>query len=50
MRLPRMSGLVLSPDGSRLVTQVSTLNHDGTKSAHGAVGGLPDARAGRPDG
>ncbi len=29
--LPRMSGLVLSPDGSRLVTQVSTLNHDATK-------------------
>jgi len=28
--LPRMSGLVLSPDGSRLVTQVSTLNHDRT--------------------
>nr|WP_232229650.1 alpha/beta fold hydrolase [Cellulomonas bogoriensis] len=26
-----MSGLVLSPDGSRLVTQVSTLNHDATK-------------------
>ncbi|HWS57840.1 MAG TPA: prolyl oligopeptidase family serine peptidase, partial [Actinotalea sp.] len=25
-----MSGLVLSPDGSRLVTQVSTLNHDRT--------------------
>ena len=32
VRLPRMSGLVLSPDGSRLVTQVSTLNHDGTKT------------------
>ncbi|NTW42478.1 MAG: hypothetical protein HGA44_21820, partial [Cellulomonadaceae bacterium] len=30
--LPRLSGLVLSPDGSRLVTQVSTLNHDRTKS------------------
>ena len=29
--LPRMSGLVLSPDGSRLVTQVATLNHDKTK-------------------
>ena len=29
--LPRMSGLVLSPDGSRLVTQVSTVNHDATK-------------------
>lgn len=29
--LPRMSGLVLSPDGSRLVTQVATLNHDATK-------------------
>ena len=29
--LPRMSGLVLSPDGSRLVTQVSTLNPDATK-------------------
>nr|WP_246169333.1 alpha/beta fold hydrolase [Actinotalea subterranea] len=26
-----MSGLVLSPDGSRLVTQVSTVNHDATK-------------------
>ncbi|MCL3860945.1 prolyl oligopeptidase family serine peptidase [Actinotalea sp. K2] len=26
-----MSGLVLSPDGSRLVTQVATLNHDATK-------------------
>ena len=32
VRLPRISGLVLSPDGSRLVTQVSTLNHDGTKT------------------
>ena len=32
VRLPRMEGLVLSPDGSRLVTQVSTLNHDGTKT------------------
>jgi len=32
VRLPRMSGLALSPDGSRLVTQVSTLNHDGTKT------------------
>ncbi len=31
IRLPRMSGLVLSPDGSRLVTQVSTVNHDATK-------------------
>lgn len=31
VRLPRMSGLVLSPDGSRLVTQVSTVNHDATK-------------------
>ncbi len=30
--LPRMSGLVLSPDGTRLVTQVATLNHDGTAS------------------
>ena len=30
--LPRVSGLVLSPDGSRLVTQVSTLNHDGSKA------------------
>ncbi len=29
--LPRMSGLVLSADGSRLVTQVSTVNHDRTK-------------------
>ena len=28
VRLPRMSGLVLSPDGSRLVTQVSTLHDD----------------------
>ncbi len=36
LALPRMSGLVLSPDGSRLVTQVSTLNHDGTK-AHTAL-------------
>nr|WP_231494972.1 alpha/beta fold hydrolase [Cellulomonas sp. KRMCY2] len=26
-----MSGLVLSPDGSRLVTQVATVNHDATK-------------------
>jgi len=34
--LPRVSGLVLSPDGSRLVTQVSTLNKDGTK-AHTAL-------------
>lgn len=32
VRLPRMSGLVLSPDGSRLITQVATLNHDGTKT------------------
>jgi dipeptidyl aminopeptidase/acylaminoacyl peptidase len=32
VRLPRMSGLVLSPDGSRLVTQVATLNADGTKT------------------
>lgn len=32
VRLPRMEGLVLSPDGSRLVTQVSTLNADGTKT------------------
>lgn len=31
IRLPRMSGLALSPDGSRLVTQVATVNHDGTK-------------------
>lgn len=31
VRLPRMSGLVLSPDGSRLVTQVSTL-HDNSKT------------------
>ena len=29
--LPRMSGLVLSPDGSRLVTQVSTVSADATK-------------------
>jgi dipeptidyl aminopeptidase/acylaminoacyl peptidase len=28
--LPRLSGLVLSPDGSRLVTTVSTLNQDRT--------------------
>ena len=28
VRLPRMSGLVLSPDGSRLVTMVSTLHDD----------------------
>ena len=32
VRLPRMERLVLSPDGSRLVTQVSTLNHDGTRT------------------
>ena len=31
VRLPRMSGLVLSPDGSRLVTMVSTL-HDDSKT------------------
>lgn len=34
--LPRVSGLTLSPDGTRLVTQVSTLNHDRTKS-HSAL-------------
>ena len=28
--LPRLSGLALSPDGRRLVTTVSTLNHDRT--------------------
>lgn len=34
--LPRLSGLVLSPDGSRLVTTVSTLNQDRT-TAHTAL-------------
>ncbi|HMO11377.1 MAG TPA: prolyl oligopeptidase family serine peptidase [Actinotalea sp.] len=34
--LPRLSGLVLSPDGSRLVTTVSTLNQDRT-TAHSAL-------------
>ena len=29
--LPRLSNLALSPDGSRLVTSVSTLSEDGTK-------------------
>jgi len=42
--LPRMSGLVLSPDGSRLVTQVSTLNHDATK-AHTALWEVYPTRA-----
>ncbi|WP_166905444.1 S9 family peptidase [Mycobacterium sp. DL440] len=31
LALPRMSGLALSPDGSRLVTTVSTLNDKGTE-------------------
>ena len=31
LRLPRISGLALSPDGSRLVTSVSTVAPDGTK-------------------
>jgi dipeptidyl aminopeptidase/acylaminoacyl peptidase len=31
LALPRVSGLVLSPDGSRLVTSVSTVAPDGTK-------------------
>jgi len=42
--LPRMSGLVLSPDGSRLVTQVSTLNHDRT-TAHTALWEVYPTRA-----
>ncbi|MDR1393563.1 MAG: S9 family peptidase [Bifidobacteriaceae bacterium] len=29
--LPRLSGLILSPDGSRLVTQVATPSQDGSK-------------------
>jgi hypothetical protein len=31
LALPRVSGLALSPDGSRLVTSVSTVAPDGTK-------------------
>ena len=42
--LPRMSGLVLSPDGSRLVTQVATLNPDATK-AHTALWEVYPTRA-----
>ena len=42
--LPRVSGLVLSPDGSRLVTQVSTVNHDGTK-VHNALWEVYPTRA-----
>jgi len=44
VRLPRISGLVLSPDGSRLVTQVATLNHDGTKT-HTALWEVYPSRA-----
>ena len=44
VRLPRMSGLVLSPDGSRLVTQVSTLNRDSTKN-HTALWEVYPSRA-----
>ncbi|HEV8625013.1 MAG TPA: hypothetical protein VG034_11205 [Acidimicrobiia bacterium] len=31
LALPRVSGLVLSPDGSRLVTSVASVAPDGTK-------------------
>ncbi|MDO7868767.1 prolyl oligopeptidase family serine peptidase [Nocardioides jiangxiensis] len=31
LRLPRLSGLELSPDGTRLVTAVASLDHDGTR-------------------
>lgn len=31
LALPRISGLAISPDGSRLVTTISTLNHKGTE-------------------
>ena len=44
VRLPHISGLVLSPDGSRLVTQVATLNHDGTKT-HTALWEVYPSRA-----
>jgi len=33
LSIPRVSGLALSPDGSRLVTTVATLNGNGTKFA-----------------
>ncbi len=47
--LPRLSGLVLSPDGSRLVTPVSTLNHDRT-ILHTALWEVFPTRSGRRGG
>lgn len=35
LRLPRLSGLELSPDGTRLVTSVASLDADGTKWVSG---------------
>ncbi len=39
--LPRGAGLTLSPDGSRLVTAVQTLEPEAHEVGHGAVGGRP---------
>src|SRR5665647_612019 len=46
-RTPRISGLVLSPDGSRRGTQVATLNRDVTKT-HTALWEVYPSRAEPP--
>ena len=46
--LPRLGGLAMSPDGSRLVTTVATLEPQAHRVRHRGLGGRPRRRGARP--